>query len=121
MSEILKSIKKEYKVKENLGHGAYGFVYGCKHRQTKQEVAVKVIEVQHDSYFLKKLLREIIILRKLSDWDENLYSTKLIDFVLYPGFQDNEEETTTDDSEKISSKHLTHVLLILEKFPGDLR
>ena len=99
MSEILKSIKKEYKVKENLGHGAYGFVYGCKHRQTKQEVAVKVIEVQHDSYFLKKLLREIIILRKLSDWDENLYSTKLIDFVLYPGLQGNEEEKDTDDSE----------------------
>lgn len=100
MGEALKSIKKDYKIKENLGHGAYGIVYGCKHRQTKQEVAVKVIEVQHESYFLKKLLREIIILRKLSDLDDNLYSTNLIDFVLYPGLQgSNEEETKTEDSE----------------------
>ena len=68
-----------------------------------------------------------MILRKLSEWDDNQYSTKLLDFYLYPGPPKGALEETKgseDDCEaegEYSQKHLTHVLLVLEKSPYDLR
>lgn len=68
-----------------------------------------------------------MILRKLSEWKDNQYSTKLLDFYLYPGpskLAFEETKGSEDDCEAegdYAHKHLTHVLLVLEKSPYDLR
>ena len=63
-------VKKKYKVTEVLGNGGFGFVFAAKNRQSGEKVAIKMIQIDTErdgSYFLRKLLREIVILRKLSE------------------------------------------------------
>lgn len=43
------------------------------------------IDTERDgSYFLRKLLREIIILRKLSEMKDNIFTNKLLEIILPP-------------------------------------
>lgn len=114
---------------KNLGKGGHGVVFAGQNRETGQEVAIKVMELKnHSSYTLRKILREIIILRKLSMWEDNIFTSKLIEIILPPGVVSDESESKRDENdaktnedEGINLKKMTHVFLILEKSDGDLR
>jgi serine/threonine protein kinase len=77
------TIRKDYKLVEQLGKGSYGEVLKAVHRETKQHVAIKLMKnIFSDSYQARKTLREIKILRKLSRIPNNLYTTNLKDVIL---------------------------------------
>ena len=77
------AIKKNYKLLEELGKGSFGTVIKAKHRETGQKVAIKMIkEIDKSTYALRKLLREIIILRKLSEIENNIFTIKLLDVII---------------------------------------
>lgn len=38
--------------------------------------------IQKDAYLLRKVLRELIILRKLSEMKDNIFTTRIIDIIL---------------------------------------
>ena len=80
-------VKKKYKVTEVLGNGGFGFVFAAKNRQSGEKVAIKMIKIDTErdgSYFLRKLLREIVILRKLSEMKDNVFTNKLLEIILPP-------------------------------------
>ena len=68
-------------------------------------VAIKLIQnIDKSSYTTRKVLREIIILRKLSEMDENLFTIKLLD-VIIPLVEEKdssqiEKKETSEDVEK---------------------
>ena len=60
-------VKKNYKIKKLIVQGAFGSVYKAKHRTTGKNVAIKMIkEVNKHNYAARKVLRECVLLRKLS-------------------------------------------------------
>ena len=66
-----------------MGQGTYGTVVKAIHKKTQQKVAIKLIDnIKKDSYRLRQTLRELIILRKLSEVDKNIFTTKLIDVII---------------------------------------
>ena len=76
------AIKQNYKLLEELGKGSFGTVIKAKDRKTGQKVAIKLMkDIGKSSYSLRKLLREIIILRKLSEIENNIFTTKLLDII----------------------------------------
>ena len=83
-------VKKQYKLKKHLGEGAFGTVYKAKHIKTNQSVAIKMIKsVNRDVYSTRKVLRECVILRKLSSIQGNIFTTKLHQIILPEGcYQD---------------------------------
>lgn len=68
-------------------------------------VAIKLIQnIDKSSYTTRKVLREIIILRKLSEIEENLFTIKLLD-VIIPLVEEKdssqiEKKETSEDVEK---------------------
>jgi serine/threonine protein kinase len=84
-------VKKDYKLKEHVGSGTYGCVYKAKHRHTKQVFAIKYIkDFMKSDQHAKMVVRELVILRKLSKMKNNIFTTKLRDIVL-AGDEDNFE------------------------------
>ena len=75
-----------------------------------------MIEVRQDSYYIRKLLREIIILRKLSEMEDNVFTNKLLDVILPTGVQNEIESQGT-----FQNSNFTHVFLVLEKSDRDLK
>ena len=66
-----------------LGKGSYGTVLQAKCKLSKQIVAIKLVNnIFENEYSSTKVIREIKILRKLSQMENNNYTTKLIDLVL---------------------------------------
>ena len=64
-------VKKKYKLLSDLGQGTYGKVLLAKHRDTKQHVAIKFIKTDFkNSIMCRDLIREISILRQLSELTE---------------------------------------------------
>ena len=60
------------------------------HRDTKQTVAIKYIaDAFSDMYSVKRVYREIAILRRLSSMEDNIFTVKLID-VIIPQETENE-------------------------------
>ena len=85
-AKLWTQVQKDYQLHEVLGEGSFGQVYKATSLKTGQEVAIKLITgVQETSYYSRKVLREIIILRKLSEIEENIFTTKLIDIILPEG------------------------------------
>ena len=41
-----------------------------------------ILDIDKSSYHLRKLLREIIILRKLSEIEDNIFTTKLLEIII---------------------------------------
>ena len=75
-----------YKVTSPLGKGVFGTVVGGTCRTSGLNVAIKLIDkIQtepNSTYFARKILREIIILRKLSEFKDNIFSNKIVDIIL---------------------------------------
>lgn len=70
---------------------------------------------------LRKVLREVIILRKLSEIDKNIYTTKLIDIILPLKCQ--VEKKAEDGTEQIlhDLDQMTHIFLVMEIMDFDLK
>ena len=66
-----------------MGAGTFGEVMKAQDRQTGKIVAVKYIkDVFHHPYAFLKLMREIQILKALSQMSRNVFTTKLIEVLL---------------------------------------
>ena len=72
LSEEWNSVTATYKIKKLLGEGSYGQVVLGKDRKTRKKVAIKYIKDydQHE-YDCVKILREIQILKELSNDPSN--------------------------------------------------
>ena len=76
LTALWKTIRSEYKLLEEMGQGSYGQVVKAMHRKTDQMVAIKLMNnIFLDPYQARKTLREIKILRKLSRFPNNLFTT----------------------------------------------
>ena len=74
---------KTYDILDTLGKGAYGTVVKAIHKPTGKIYAIKLIDsIQKDTYMLRKVIRELFVMRKLSCIEQNIYTTKLIDVIL---------------------------------------
>ena len=90
-----------YNIKCMLGTGTFGTVVKAQNRHTGQMVAIKCIENSlNDVYQVKKVLREIIILRKFNDMKNSIFVTKLIDIILPKSIQ----KVVDDNSQPIQKE-----------------
>ena len=75
-AQIWDELQSTYEIIESLGKGAYGTVVKAKSLKTGQVVAIKLIQdIQKDAYMMRKVIRELFILRKLSEIKSNVYTT----------------------------------------------
>jgi hypothetical protein len=58
--------------------------------------------IQKDAYILRKVLRELVILRKLTEIKDNIFTTKVIDVIL-PEACFSRKRDKTSPEEKVSS------------------
>ena len=83
ISKYWRYVQKEYKLMKILGTGTFGQVIHCKHRKTKEEVAIKFIKGELNStQKVRNLIREISVLRQLSAMENNYFTTKLHDVIV---------------------------------------
>lgn len=81
-----KVVQKTYKISKFLGQGTFGTVMKCKHRVTKEVVAIKHITNLFDNYYtFKKVMREIQIMKEISKMKTNIFTTRLIDVIIPEG------------------------------------
>ena len=87
------ALKQDYKLTEIMGNGSFGQVVKATHRETKNVFAIKRIcfDPSKETH-LRKIIREITLLRKLSEQKLNVYTTRLYD-VLYQPASQNDGET----------------------------
>ena len=89
-----------------LGSGVEGLVVKAKHRESKTVCAIKRIACSFDKMaHMRYLLREITILRQLSEMKGLIYAPRLIDIVF--------------DGEELSK--CTFIFLITEYVQSNLR
>ena len=80
-----KVLQKEYKLIEIIGEGVEGIVIKAKNRVEKINCAIKRISCSFDDmHQMKYILREISIMRQLTQMDECSFAPMLIDIVI-PG------------------------------------
>ena len=71
----------------------------AKNRETGDKVAIKLItDVSKTVYGARKVLREIVLLRKLSECPNNIFTVKLLDIVIPPMKDDGIENESTEDT-----------------------
>jgi serine/threonine protein kinase len=76
-------LKDDYKMVKILGKGTFGTVVKAVNRKTKAVVAIKYINgISKNSYSARKVLREVKIMRKLSQIKENVFTVKLLDIII---------------------------------------
>ena len=86
-------LSASYEILKPLGNGAFGQVVKAKSKATGEIVSIKLIENCFKNIHRARLaLREITILRKLSEMPGNIFTTKMIELVLPQGviFEENE-------------------------------
>jgi len=67
-------VLKDYKPKAVVGKGAFGQVIRAKHRTSKKEVAIKMIEVDSNPLVIHKVIREVSIMKQLSAMKKNCHT-----------------------------------------------
>ena len=130
-------ISKDYEVIKNIGSGAFGSVMKAKHKITNQVVSIKLIkDCFINIHRVRMLLRELMILRKLSEMEDNIFTTKLYDVILPQGVicQDSNDlsKQATGDSKIVTNeeaegledvtinfKNLTHIFIVMEYVDTD--
>lgn len=72
--------KHGYEVKHEIGHGSYGKVYLAFNEQMKNEVAIKVMDIERFSgVFLNKFfVREVDVMKKINPHDHIICFYKII-------------------------------------------
>ena len=79
-------ISDKYEIQKVLGQGSFGEVRQAKCKATGIVCAVKLImNCMDDSYQLRKVYREMIILRKLTGMSNNIFWTNLIEIIIPEG------------------------------------
>jgi len=100
--------QRNYTIGQEIGSGTFGQVFEGHCKTTGQEVAIKLIKfsshdksnIQRYTTRLKSILSEVQILSQLTDADENIYTTKILDFII---------PETKDD------KPIRWVMIVLER------
>ena len=80
-----------YKIDKIIGQGAAGLVVRAKNRCLKTTVAIKYIKAcfkDGQQYTLKRILRELKILRLLTEMKENHHTVKILDIVVSEDMND---------------------------------
>ena len=119
-------IKDRYKIDKIIGSGACGVVVRAKHRIQKHVVAIKFIRTSFkdgEDYVLKKVLREIQILRHLTQMKENVHTVKILDlivsedmhdiFIVMNYFCSDLKRVLVQDGIGFTEKHTTTILFRL--------
>lgn len=87
-----------------------------------QVVAIKLIEsIQKDTYMLRKVIRELFILRKLSEISNNIYTTKIIDVILPCKCKIASKDEEKSQHEVLDLDLLTHIFVVMEVQDFDLK
>ena len=87
-------MNNKYQILDIMGVGAFGTVVKATQKSSGETVAIKLIkQIQKDSYMLRKVIRELCILRKLSDIENNIYTSKVIEVILPMICFKNEEKS----------------------------
>ena len=84
LPKIWKTTKKDYKLLKIIGKGSFGTVIKAEKIDTGELVAIKLVENLWNSVHVRAVLREIIILRKLTQMEDNGFTTRIIDIILPP-------------------------------------
>jgi len=91
---------------EEVGNGSFGLICRAKHRETKRIVAIKrILDIDDNPLVYKALIREVHILRKLSSFSQNTFTSKILDVIAPVSFVDCEEP---------------YLFLVMEYFENDL-
>jgi serine/threonine protein kinase len=86
LNPLWDEISEDYEVIKTLGTGAFGSVVKAKHKVTNEVVSIKMIkDCFANIHRVRMLLRELMILRKLSEMEDNIFTTKLYDVILPQG------------------------------------
>lgn len=96
-------------------------------------------QINRDNYMARKVLRELIILRKLTELPDNLYTTKILDVIMPYGiidksFSDNSTMATKKDVKEEESKrdkkkidlginlnNLDHIFIVMDLGETDFK
>lgn len=96
-------IRHSYKLEDKLGSGTFGVVYSATSIKTGKKVAIKLVEgIQSSEYMARKVLRELIILRKFSQIETNVFTSKVMQVILP---NDIEIESLQSEETKIDVAH----------------
>ncbi len=126
-------IESKYEFIEFLGEGTYGQVVKARCKKTGEIYAVKLIKNIFKCVYQARLTyREIFILRKLSEIEENIFTTKLVD-IIYPkqfrptcyqgGDAEMKDESGKGPSgvDETSMMKITFVFIVMEYVQTDFR
>ena len=75
-----------------------------------------IMGVKDDCYVTRKVLRELTLLRKLSEMKDNIFTTKILDIIL-----PLEVEFLKDGKKTYDFAKLTHIFIVLELQEFDLK
>ena len=82
---IWNCLTDDYELRKIQGKGSFGQVVKAIHKQNSKTVAIKyIVDAFDDINSVKRVYREIAILRRLSQMEENIFTIKLED-VIVPG------------------------------------
>ena len=101
----------------------------AKNRKTGEKVAIKLIkDIAKSTYGARKILREIVLLRKLSECPNNIFTVKLLDIILPPSFDMNSsdlmKEPTSAGDKRVRARNLSnldHIFLVMSHVDQDIR
>ena len=82
-SPLWKELNDDYEIIKLLGFGAFGQVMKARNKVTNEVVSIKLMHGCFKTiHRARMLLRELMILRKLSEMQDNIFTTKLYDIIL---------------------------------------
>jgi serine/threonine protein kinase len=104
-----KHLQGDFKIYKHIGSGTFGQVVHAKHRATGTHCAIKLVRTElKTKEECRNLLRELTILRQLTQMKTNNFVTKIYDVRLLA-----EEQT--------SLKGIEGFFLIMEYVPNDIK
>ena len=85
-TRLFDELSDDYEIVRCIGTGSFGQVMKAKNKKTQELVAIKLVkDCFHNVHRSRLLLRELMILRKLSEMEDNIFTTKLYDVILPKG------------------------------------